>query len=142
MIDINKKKIVKREAKSYGKIILKKDTIDKIRKKEVKKGDVFETAKIAGINAVKQTQILIPHCHQIPIDFVDFEFVINKSFIEVFCTVRAEAKTGVEMESLVGVSIALNTIWDMVKYLEKDENGQYPSTKITDIKVLKKIKEE
>jgi len=142
MIDISKKKAVKREAKASGKIILKKDTIETIRKKEVKKGDVFETAKIAGINAVKQTQILIPHCHQIPIDFVDFEFVINESFIEAFCTVRAEAKTGVEMESLTGVSIALNTIWDMVKYLEKDENGQYPSTKITDIKVLKKIKEK
>ncbi len=142
MIDISGKKVVKREAKAYGKIFLKKGTIEKIKKQETKKGDVFETAKLAGINAVKQTQILIPHCHQIPINFINFEFKINEYSIEAFCTVKAQAKTGVEMESLVGVSIALNTIWDMVKYLEKDENGQYPSTKITDIKVLKKIKEE
>lgn len=140
MIDITEKKVVKREAKSSGKIFLKKETMEKIKNKEIKKGDVFETAKIAGINAVKQTQFLIPHCHQIPINFIDFEFKPNEDFIEVFCNTKTEAKTGLEMEAIVGVSMALNTIWDMVKYLEKDENGQYPSTKITDIKVLKKIK--
>ena len=142
MIDISSKKVVKREAKASGKIFLKKDTIEKIKNKEVKKGDVFENAKIAGINAVKQTQILIPHCHQIPINFADFEFKFNDDFIEVICDVRTEAKTGLEMESIVGVSIALNTVWDMVKYLEKDDNGQYPDTKITDIKIIKKVKGE
>lgn len=142
MIDITEKKIVKREAKASGKIFLKKETIEKIRNKEIRKGDALETAKIAGINAVKQTQLLIPHCHQIPINFIDFEFKINEDDIETICTVKTQAKTGVEMESLLGVSIALNTIFDMVKYLEKDENGQYPTTKISDIKVLKKVKEE
>lgn len=142
MIDITEKDIVKREAKASGKIFLKKETIEQIKNKEIKKGDVFETAKIAGINAVKQTQLLIPHCHQIPINFIDFEFKAGKDFIESVCHVKTEAKTGLEMEAIVGVSIALNTIWDMVKYLEKDENGQYPNTKITDVKVLEKIKEK
>lgn len=140
MIDITKKSVVKRKATASGKIFLKKETIKKIKNKEIKKGDVLVTARIAGINAVKQTQILIPHCHQILIDFIDFEFKFNEDFIEVFCSVKTEAKTGLEMEAIVGVSIALNTIWDMVKYLEKDEDGQYPDTKITDIKVLKKQK--
>ena len=142
MIDITEKRIVKREATASGKIFLKKETIDKIIKKEVRKGDVFETARIAGINAVKQTQLLIPHCHQIPINFIGFEFRIDENFIEAVCHVKTEAKTGLEMESIVGVSIALNTIWDMVKYMEKDENGQYPATKITDIRILEKIKEK
>ena len=140
IIDITEKKIVKREVKASGKIFLKSETIEKIKNKEIKKGDVFETSKIAGINGIKQTQILIPHCHQIPINFADFEFRVKEDFIEVICDVKTEAKTGLEMEAIVGVSIALNTIWDMVKYLEKDEDGQYPSTRISDIKVLKKIK--
>lgn len=140
MIDITEKKIVKRRAKASGKIYLKKETIEEIKNKKIKKGDTFETAKISGINAVKQTQLIIPHCHQIPINFIDFDFKINENYIECICNVKTEAKTGLEMESIVGVSIALNTIWDMVKYLEKDESGQYPTTKITDIKVLKKIK--
>jgi len=141
MIDISEKKIVKREATASGKIFLKQDTIDKIKNKQIKKGDALETAKIAGINGVKQTQILITHCHQIPIDFINFEFKVNQDHIETICTAKTQAKTGLEMEAIVGVSIALNTIWDMVKYLEKDEDGQYPTTKITDIKILRKIKE-
>lgn len=142
MIDITEKKIVRREAIASGKIFLKKATIERIKDKEVEKGDALETARVAGINAVKQTQLLIPHCHQIPINFADFEFNFGDDFIEAICTAKAEAKTGVEMEALVGISICLNTIWDMVKYLEKDEAGQYPTTRITDIKVVKKVKRE
>ncbi len=142
MIDITEKKVVKREAKASGKIFLKKETIEKIKNKDIKKGDIFETSKIAGINAVKQTQLMIPHCHQIPINFIDFEFKINEDFIESICHVKTEAKTGLEMEAIVGISIALDTIWDMVKYLEKDQSGQYPTTKITDIKVLEKTRGE
>ncbi len=142
MIDITEKKIVPREAIASGKIFLKKATIEKIKGKEVEKGDALETARVAGINAVKQTQLLIPHCHQIPINFADFEFNFGDDFIEAICTAKAEAKTGVEMEALVGISICLNTIWDMVKYLEKDQAGQYPTTRITDIKVIKKTKGE
>ncbi len=142
MIDITEKKIVPREAIASGKIFLKKATIEKIKAKKVEKGDALETARVAGINAVKQTQLLIPHCHQIPINFADFQFNFGDDFIEAICTAKAEAKTGVEMEALVGISICLNTIWDMVKYLEKDGAGQYPTTRITDIKVVKKVKRE
>ena len=80
------------------------------------------------------------HCHQIPLDTVSVDFQVSEGSIEARCRVRAQARTGVEMEALVGVSAALNTLWDMVKYLEKDEQGQYPGTRITDIHVLKKEK--
>ena len=69
-------------------------------------------------------------------------FELHDGRIEARCLVRAQARTGVEMEALVGVSMALNTIWDMVKYLEKDAKGQYPGTRITDIRVVSKIKNQ
>jgi cyclic pyranopterin phosphate synthase len=140
MIDITNKTSVKRKAIATGKIILKESTIQKIKNGEIEKGDPLVTAKIASINGVKQTQLLLPFCHPIPITSVNTEFKIHNHFIEVFVTVTAIAKTGVEMESLIGVTIALNTIWDMVKRLEKDENGQYPYTRIEGIRVLKKSK--
>lgn len=142
MIDNLEKKIISREAIAGGKIFLKKETIEGIKDKQIKKGDVLETARIAGINAIKQTQLLIPHCHQILINFADFKFNFGDDFIEAICIAKTEAKTGLEMEVLVGVSLALNTIWDMVKYLEKNEAGQYPFTRITDIRVIKKVKND
>ncbi len=141
-IDISKKKAVNRQAIASGRVFLKEETIQKIRNNETKKGDPLDVATIATITAVKQTQNLIPLCHQIPIDFVETNYKINKDNIEATVIVKSFAKTGVEMEALVGVSICLNTIWDMVKYLEKNNDGQYPSTKITDIKILQKIKGE
>ena len=140
MIDITEKKITSREAIASGRIFLRKETIKKIKNKQIEKGDVLETARIAGINAVKQTQLLIPHCHQIPINFAGLEFNFSNNFVEAVCTAKTEAKTGLEMEALVGVSICLNTIWDMVKYLEKNRAGQYPTTRITEIKIVKKVK--
>ncbi len=142
MVNVGKKPVIKRYAEAIGKIALKPETIEKIRKKEIEKGDPFLVAEIAGINAAKQTSILIPFCHQIPLDYVKLAFFLKEDGVEVRCAVSAEAKTGVEMEAIVGVSVALNAIWDMVKYLEKDENGQYPYTKIEDIRVLIKQKEE
>jgi len=140
MIDITGKKVVLREAVASGRIDLSSETIKKINGKNVKKGDPLLVAEIAAINAAKETYLLIPHCHQIPLNTVDLNFSIGDGFIKAKCLVKAEAMTGVEMEALVGVSMALATIWDMVKYLEKDKNGQYPSTRIYDIKVLKKTK--
>ena len=141
-IDISDKKEVKREAVASGRIYLKKETINEIKNKTIKKGDPLEAAQLAAINAVKETPNLIFLCHQIPIGSVNTEFNVNEDNIEAIVTVKTTAKTGVEMEALVGVSICLNTIWDMVKYPEKDGNGQYPGTRITDIRVIKKIKEE
>ena len=140
MIDISEKEVTKRRAVARGKLHLKKETIKKIKKNEIKKGDPIEIARIAAIHAAKETSQLIPLCHQIPLELVESDFDIREDFIEVAVTVSARAKTGVEMEALAGVSLALLTLWDMVKYLEKDERGQYPSTRITDVEVLKKEK--
>ncbi len=140
MIDITGKKILLREAVASGRVILLPETIKKIKESQIKKGDPLAVAEIAAMRAAKETYLLIPHCHQIPLNTVELNFSIGNDFIEANCLVKAEAMTGVEMEALVGASIALATIWDMVKYLEKDKNGQYPSTRISDIRVLKKIK--
>lgn len=140
MIDITGKKVVLREAIASGRIGLSAETIKKIKGKNIKKGDPLVVAEIAAINAAKETSLLIPHCHQIPLNTVELNFSIGDDFIEANCLIKAEAMTGVEMEALVGVSMALATIWDMVKYIEKDKNGQYPYTRIYDIKVLKKTK--
>ncbi len=142
MVDITKKAPVLRTAMARGTIVLKSTTMDTIRQGKVKKGDVLETAKIAAILAVKRTPELIPHCHPIPVESVKVEFKVHGNRIDVECEVKAHYKTGVEMEALTGVSVALLTIWDMVKYLEKDENGQYPMTQIKDIEVVKKVKGE
>ena len=140
MIDITGKEVLLREAHASGRIILLPDTIKKISENQIKKGNPLLVAEIAAMKAAKETYILIPHCHQIPLNTVELNFSIDKDFIEANCLVRAEAMTGVEMEALVGVSMALATIWDMVKYLEKDKDGQYPSTRISNIRVLKKSK--
>jgi cyclic pyranopterin phosphate synthase len=140
MIDITGKETVLREAVASGRISLAPETLARIKEHEIKKGDPRAVAEIAAINAAKETARLIPHCHQIPLSTVDVTFSLEKDSIEATCLVKAKATTGVEMEALVGVSMALAVIWDMVKYLEKDESGQYPSTRISDIRVIRKIK--
>ncbi len=142
MIDISKKIVVNREATACGKIFLKRETIRLIKKGKIKKGDPLVVAQVASINAAKGTPLLLPLCHQIPLNSIDVKFNIKSYHIEIFVTVKAKAKTGVEMEALIGVVIGLSTIWDMVKYLEKDEYGQYPKTRMTEIKILKKAKYE
>ena len=140
MVNVSDKSVVKRIAEAEGKIWLQHETIEKIRRGRIEKGDVFSAANIAGILAAKKTPELIPLCHLIPLSKVDISFDVSEKYVTAKCTVVGECKTGVEMEALVGVSIALLTIWDMVKSLEKDENGQYPHTKIGEIRVLKKVK--
>ena len=140
MVDVSDKPVVNRQAEAIGKIFLSSRTIGEIRVGGIKKGDPLLVAEVAAMNAAKQTHVLIPHCHQIPLDTVKLEFAISGDGIEVRCLVKAQARTGVEMEALVGVSGALNTLWDMVKYLEKDGKGQYPGTRISDIRVLEKKK--
>jgi cyclic pyranopterin phosphate synthase len=140
MIDISNKDVVRRVARAKGEIQLKPQTITLIKEGKVKKGDVLTVARVAGMNAVKSTHTLIPMCHPIPVDFVGFDFEIKDGSVTCACQVKAEYKTGVEMEALVGVTTALLTIWDMVKYAEKDEAGQYPHARITDIQVIEKSK--
>jgi cyclic pyranopterin phosphate synthase len=142
MVDVTEKPVIKRTAEASGRLYLSNKTIETIKAGKVKKGDPLLIAEVAGMNAAKQTHMLIPHCHQIALDMVNVEYKINDNSIDAFCTVIAKARTGVEMEALIGVSVALNTIWDTVKYIEKDKDGQYPGTKITDIKVVYKKKEQ
>ncbi len=141
MIDISEKNTILRIATASGRIKLKDKTITRIKNNQVKKGDVLTIAKIAAINAVKKVPDIIPFCHPIPITNVDVNFEFeNGTIIKVTCTVKSIAKTGVEMEALTGVNIALLNIWDVVKMYEKNNEGQYPDTLIYDIKVEEKIK--
>jgi len=140
MVDIGHKKVVPRLARASGFIVLKKDTLRKIESKEIPKGDVLAVAQTAAILAVKRSTELIPLTHPIPITGTDVDFRTEKNGIRVEVEVRSTGQTGVEMEALSGVAGALLTIWDMVKGLEKDEKGQYPTTIINDIQVMKKVK--
>ena len=142
MVDVTAKPEVYREATAKGKIKLKPETIKLIRKGKVEKGSPFDVAKIAGILAAKNTSSLIPLCHPLPLTNVDVDIsTVNNSTVEVNATVKTKAQTGVEMEALVAVSVALLTIWDMTKQYEKDKAGQYLSTAIQDIRVVRKIKQ-
>ena len=142
MIDVSEKKFVSRRAVAAGVIKLKATTVEKIREGKIKKGDPLTVGEIAAILAVKKTPELIPLCHNIPIGKAHVEYTLGEDTIEAQCTVTTNAQTGVEMEALAGVTTALLNIWDMTKYLEKDEDGQYPDAIITDIRVLEKVKEE
>jgi len=140
MVDISGKDVVPRFAEAEGEILLKPGTVKKIRRREIEKGDVLAAAEIAGIQAAKRTYELIPLCHQIPLSKVKILFNVKEDRVVARCSVNANYKTGVEMEALVGATVALLTVWDMVKYLEKDEAGQYPATKLSEIKILRKEK--
>jgi len=142
MVEISGKKDVKRKARAKGRIRLKEETIIKIKEGKVEKGSVLTTAQVAATLAVKKTPDLIPMCHSLQITGVDVDFEFLYDGIEVSVDVKTVGKTGVEMEAITGVSIALLTIWDMVKAIEKDDRGQYPVTEITDIRVIEKIKGE
>jgi len=142
MVDIGNKKDVRRRAVASGRIYLKESTIKAIKDGDIKKGDVLSAAEVSGIMAIKNTSNVIPLCHPIPLTNANIVFKVDKNYIEAVATVEAFYKTGVEMEALHGVSISLLTIWDMVKYLEKDENGEYPTTSISNIKVIRKEKDD
>jgi len=129
-------------AVARGSIRLSRRSLEAIASRTVRKGDVLEVSRVATMMAVKWTPLSIPHCHPIPVTAVDVDFSLGDDSITVTCTVKAEYRTGVEMEALSGVTAALLTIWDMVKYLEKDGEGQYPDTLLEDVRVLKKTKEE
>jgi cyclic pyranopterin phosphate synthase len=140
MVDISGKADVVREATASGKIFLKEETLAAIREGKVVKGNVLATARVAATLSVKNTPSLIPMCHAIPVSAIVVDFMEGEGFIEATVRVKSTGKTGVEMEALVGVSIALLTVWDMVKSAEKDKDGQYPVTRIEAIRVIEKRK--
>ena len=141
MVDVGEKSEMKRLAVAGGNIYLRPETLTAIMNGTVIKGNVLATARVAATLAVKDTFRIIPMCHAIPITAVEVDFVQNEDHIEVTVLTRSVGKTGVEMEALTGVSVALLTIWDMVKSAEKDAQGQYPETRIDGVRVIRKKKE-
>ena len=140
MVDISKKPDVPRRAIASGEILLRPATIRAIRAGTVEKGDPIYTAEIAALQAVKHVWEVLPHTHPIPITGASAEFSVKRDRILVTCAVSATYKTGVEMEALYAVTVALLTVWDMVKSLEKDAAGQYPGTRIANVRVVSKEK--
>lgn len=141
MIDVTLKPATRREAEARGRIKLRKETLRLVKTGRVEKGDPLAVARFAGIMAAKKTSQLIPLCHPLPLDHVEVEVgIVGEEVVEVSTKVRADAKTGVEMEALTGTTIALLTVWDMVKMYEKDSEGQYPETEILQIRVERKVK--
>jgi cyclic pyranopterin phosphate synthase len=140
MVEVGDKSLQRRIARASGRIILDEETINMIENHNIKKGNVLTTAQIAAINAIKNTSNMIPLTHPLQITGINVDFQLEKTEIAIVVEVKTIGQTGVEMEALTGVSIGLLTIWDMIKSVEKDDNGQYPNTRITDILVLSKIK--
>ena len=141
MVDVSGKAMVPRKATAKGIIKLKPETVVLIRNGKIAKGDPFYAARIAGVLAAKKTSELLPLCHQLPLTHVTVEAKIrDDTTVEITTSVNTKAQTGVEMEALVATSVALLTIWDMVKQYEKDSEGQYPTTAIENICVVRKLK--
>jgi len=140
IVDIGGKADVRRRAVASGAIRLRPTTIAAIRAGRVEKGDPLAAAEVAGLHAMKAVWQVLPYCHPVPITAASVTFEVGRD--RVVCTTAVEAtyKTGVEMEALYGCSVALLTIWDMVKSLEKDRGGQYPTARIEAVRVLRKEK--
>tara|TARA_B100001121_G_C18472605_1_gene518653 strand:- start:234 stop:704 length:471 start_codon:yes stop_codon:yes gene_type:complete len=120
MVNISEKEKSKRCAIAEGLVKVESTTIEKIKKDNLPKGDLFGTARIAGIMAAKKTSDLIPLCHNLPISSVKIEIKLVKNDIYVKGTVKCDDKTGVEMEALTAVSVSCLTIYDMLKGLDKN----------------------
>src|SRR4051795_6870485 len=120
MVDVSAKPLSQRRAIARGKIRLQQETLNLIARNQIAKGNVFATARIAGIQAAKQTAHLIPLCHTLSLSQVTVDIAASKDGAEVKCTAQTVAQTGVEMEALVGVTVALLTIYDMCKAVDKD----------------------
>jgi len=131
MVDITSKKNSKRKSSALGFIIVSKEALKAITADNLEKGDLFNTARIAGIIAAKKTSELIPLCHPLSISKIDIYFNIKDDGIEVVTNVSIEGKTGVEMEALTATSIACLTIYDMIKSIDKE-------SEITSIRLISK----
>jgi cyclic pyranopterin phosphate synthase len=134
MVDVSAKPLSARTAIAKGKIRLARKTLDLISKDGIAKGNVFSTARLAGIQAAKLTAQLIPLCHTLPLGEVKIDITAARDGAEVTCTARTVAQTGVEMEALTGVAIALLTIYDMCKAVDK-------KMQIAEVGLIKKMKE-
>ncbi len=138
--DISDKPVVFRQATATGRIVLKPETLQRIRDGGLEKGDPLAISKTMAVLAVKKTPEMLALCHPLRIEHVEVDETVLEDSIVVTVTVSAHEKTGVEMEALTAVGVALLNIWDVVKAYEKDKGGQYPSTKIEDVHVVEKVK--
>jgi len=134
MVDVSGKGITAREAIAKGSIELGAEAFTAVQNRNIKKGDVLGVARVAGIMAVKNTPLLIPMCHPLMITHCSIDFELDEKYhrITAFCTVKVSGKTGVEMEAMTGVSVALLTIYDMCKAVNKE-------MEISKITLVKKI---
>jgi cyclic pyranopterin monophosphate synthase len=135
MVDVSAKPMSKRRAVAIGKIQLRRATLELIAKDQIAKGNVFATARIAGIQAAKETAHLIPLCHTLPLGNVKIDIVTSEEGAEVTCAAQTIAQTGVEMEALVGTTVALLTIYDMCKAVDKE-------MQISEVRLLSKTKHD
>ncbi len=138
--DISEKPVVYRQATATGRIALKRDTLALIRDGGLEKGDPLAISKTMAVLAVKRTPEMLALCHPLRIENVEVVETVLEDCVSVTVTVSAHEKTGVEMEAITGVSVALLNIWDVVKAYEKDGRGQYPSTVIEGVRVVEKVK--
>jgi cyclic pyranopterin phosphate synthase len=120
MVDISEKSFTARRAVASGRVRLNAATIAAIRARQLPKGDPFETARLAGILAAKQTAQLIPLCHSLLLSYLDVEITLDDQGAQVQATAATQAGTGVEMEALTAVSVAALTIYDMCKAVDKE----------------------
>jgi cyclic pyranopterin phosphate synthase len=134
MVDVSDKPLSARVAVATGKIRLHRETLDLISNEQIAKGNVLATARVAAIQAAKQTAHLIPLCHTLPLGEVKVDIVVSNDHAEVKCTARTVAQTGVEMEALTGVTVALLTIYDMCKAVDHNMI-------ISDVRLLEKRKQ-
>jgi cyclic pyranopterin phosphate synthase len=133
MVDVGGKPVVARVATAEAVLVCAAGTIRLLKRQALPKGDVLAVARVAGIQAAKQTAGLIPLCHVLPLDAVGVEFAIKPRGVKVVCTVRTQARTGVEMEALTGATVAALTLYDMSKAVDK-------AMRIEGIRVVKKAK--
>ncbi len=140
MVDVGDKPDTARRAVATGTIDLQPATIDAIEADTIEKGNVLATARIGAIRAVKHTWETVPLCHQIPITNIETTFDVRDEAVTIEVAVETTGKTGCEMEAIQGVTTGLGVLWDMVKAAEKDADGQYPETRIHDVRVLEKEK--
>lgn len=137
---VHDKPVVYRRALARGTLSVRPATLSALRAGRLDKGDAKRTAELAGILAMKRTSELIPHCHLVPLTGSRVEVTVGRSHVTVEAEAEATHRTGVEMEALTGATIALLTVWDMVKYLEKDADGGYPVTRLGPVRVVRKEK--
>lgn len=138
--DVGAKPRVHRRAVAVGELRTKPSTRNAIRANRVEKGDPLSAGELAGLLAMKRTSELIPHCHSVPLTASSVDLELSRQGVRVRVEAETVDRTGVEMEALVGASIALLTVWDMVKYLEKDARGLYPTTSLGPVRVVTKAK--